>query len=83
MPIFFDSVREQLARCQPAGPDEAERLRLAGHTIKGSAASYGFEALSNLGLALEQAAKAGDLAVARRLRETIRNDLETIKLVYR
>ncbi len=66
--MFFASLQETLTRAEQALADgDWPVMEKQGHTIKGTAASYGFHALSSLGGALEFAAgekddgKAGEL----------------------
>ena len=52
---------------------DAERLRALGHDIAGTGSTFGFEELTRLGHALNEAARAEDLetcaAIARAYRE--------------
>ena len=41
--------------------DSLEAIRIFGHNIKGSGGMYGFNEITNIGLQIEIAAKAGDL----------------------
>ena len=47
-----------------------DSLRTFGHNIKGSGGMYGFDKITNFGLLIETASKAGDLeAIRSNLRE--------------
>lgn len=63
--LFLESSQQDLARCEAAhrGGD-AEALRRAAHSIKGSSAGIGATSLSRDAAALETLAAAADLAAA-------------------
>ena len=46
---------------------DLDRVRLCGHTLRGSASSYGFDAVARLGDLLEHAARNGDVESAKRV----------------
>jgi signal transduction histidine kinase/DNA-binding NarL/FixJ family response regulator len=57
-------------------------IRDLAHKIKGSGGGYGFDGITEIGGALEQAAAGGDaVLVERRLRE-LRQYLESVEVVY-
>lgn len=58
MPQHIDALREALRQ------EDASNATLHAHTIKGTAANMGGEQLRMVAYEMEQAAKAGDLAVA-------------------
>jgi HPt (histidine-containing phosphotransfer) domain-containing protein len=51
--------------------EDAERLRKAAHAIKGSAASFGFKRLARMAEDLEVAARLGEVARFRELKDTL------------
>lgn len=44
-----------------AGSGDVESIRSIGHSLKGVGGGYGFDRITELGAALEQAAKSGQL----------------------
>ena len=58
-----------------------EAIRIVGHRIRGSAISYGFERLSQMGKQLESAARAKESGEIERLTSDIRSYLACIKIV--
>lgn len=57
-----DKLRHALAE------QDHETIRITGHSMKGTGGGYGFDGLSEIGAAIERAAKAGDLeAVSQEL----------------
>ena len=50
-----------------------DSIRIFGHNIKGSGGMYGFNEITNFGLLIETAAKAGDL-------ESIKSNLRELRI---
>jgi|GEM_PF-458627 len=70
------SILEALER------EDYETVRRLGHNMKGSGAAYGFKAVTDIGRAVEQAAKAKKPEVIRnRIAELLRY-LERVEVVY-
>ena len=42
---------------------EFDKIRIAGHNLKGTGASYGYPVLTTMGAAIESAAKGGDAEI--------------------
>ncbi len=62
-PGYLDNRRADVPRLDAAlAGGDWETLRVVGHNVKGTGAGYGFDAISRIGAALEQAAKARDAA---------------------
>ena len=59
-----------------------QTLSQIGHKMKGEGGSYGFDAVTEMGAALERAAQARDLATARRTLEEFAAYLESVDVVY-
>src|SRR3990172_9449788 len=61
IPGFITHRHEDVQSIQQAlKTSDFETIRILGHSMKGSGAGYGFDAISEIGLSLEQAAKAGN-----------------------
>jgi len=73
----LQALREALAR------GDYEAIRIVGHSMKGSGGGYGFDALSEIGSALEQAAKAGDPEAIRRSVGELSTYLARVEVVYK
>lgn len=76
-------------RCQDVAaiPSALERgdydaVRAIGHDMKGTGAGYGFDAITDLGARLEQAAKDGHYQEIRRLRDELATYLERVEVIY-
>lgn len=62
LPVFLESNRRNVSDLQQAWDnDDKKSIQSIAHTIKGTAANVGAEALSQVGLLLEQGCRDGDL----------------------
>lgn len=59
-----------------------EAILILGHKMKGDGAGYGFDALSEIGAALEQAAKNQDSETIRRYAGELSDYVERVEVVY-
>jgi len=59
-----------------------ETIRVLGHSMKGSGGGYGFDAITEIGSALERAAKAGDAEAIRQGVGTLQTYLQHVQVVY-
>jgi CheY-like chemotaxis protein len=71
------TIRAALERCDYAA------LRAVGHRIKGEGGSFGFEAISRMGAALEGAAKARDARAAGTQLRGLAEYLDRVQVVFR
>jgi len=62
---------------------DAQAIARLGHKLKGEGGSYGLDAVTDLGRALEQAGKEEDFEEAARLARELANFLERLEIVYR
>ncbi|NDY55476.1 response regulator [Desulfovibrio sulfodismutans] len=84
LPVFFQSVDRQLDEARARfGARDWDGLRRIGHTIKGTAATYGLSGLSALSLDLETAAREMDMAGARVSLEKLCQARGQVKIEYR
>ena len=78
-PRYLASRRADLESLDRAiAADDLETVKRLGHNMKGTGASYGFPALSQIGATLEAAAKAGDGEAAQRATEALQVALQEI-----
>ncbi|MFH1914367.1 MAG: Hpt domain-containing protein [Pseudomonadota bacterium] len=83
MPRYFELQRADLAAAAEAtATGRTEVVRLFGHRLKGTGASYGFPRLSELGAAIEEAALATDLDRAAELSAEVARFLDAVRVVY-
>ncbi len=71
IPGFLDNRRKDIVAMQAAlERSDFETVRVLGHSMKGAGGGYGFDAITDIGAALEQAAKGKDPgAVSKGLRD--------------
>lgn len=59
-----------------------ETIRILGHSMKGAGGSYGFDAVTDIGKALEQAAKDMDAESIQRSVQELSLYLDHVEVVY-
>lgn len=65
-----------------AAAEDYETIRIIGHTLKGIGGGYGFDRITELGAAIEQAGKLGDAEQARQLAGQIKAYLDGVEIRY-
>jgi PAS domain S-box-containing protein len=82
IPEFLDNIgknteeiKELLVR------EDMEAIRVIGHSMKGSGGSYGFDEITRIGKAIEDAAKAGNRDNIERLNEELVEYLSKVKVI--
>ncbi|MGH8656948.1 MAG: Hpt domain-containing protein [Gammaproteobacteria bacterium] len=83
IPCFLDNRRQDVWIIKEAmAHADYERIRILGHSIKGSGGGYGFETITELGAQIESAATAGDRLQIMRALELLKDYLERVHVVY-
>ncbi len=83
IPGFLENRRKAIkAMLEALEQRDYETIRILGHRMKGSGAGYGFDAITDMGDTIEQAAKDKDSAVIRRWINKLVNYLERLEVVY-
>ena len=84
VPGFLENRRHDVIALQAAiHSDDFKTITILGHRMKGDGGGYGFEAISTIGAALEQAAARQDRPSIKRLTTELEEFLGTVKVVYR
>jgi HPt (histidine-containing phosphotransfer) domain-containing protein len=84
VPGFLENRRHDVIALQAAiHSDDFKTVRMLGHRMKGDGGGYGFEVISTIGAALEQAAARQDRPSIKRLTTELEKFLGTVKVVYR
>src|SRR5437879_10007923 len=66
IPGFLENRRKDIAAMlDSVQRGDFETVRVLGHSMKGAGGGYGFDAITEIGAALEQAAKQGNAAEVR------------------
>lgn len=59
-----------------------ETIRILGHTMKGTGGGYGFDVITEMGRALEEAAKSGDAPAIRQGVAALLDYLQAVEVVF-
>lgn len=82
VPGFLERKRADASSIIEAlGRGNLELVARLAHRIKGEGGSYGFEEISEIGAALENASKAGEIEDAKRFAKVLAAYLETVQVV--
>lgn len=84
VPGFLENRRKDILTLNAAlRGNDWKTLRLLGHRMKGDGAGYGFQAISSIGDALEQAALRGDREVVQQQTAALTDFLDHVEVQYR
>ena len=84
IPGYLSNRERDVAKVAEAlAAGDFETLRVIGHSMKGSGGGYGFDALSDLGSQIEQAALARNAEAVRMANAELRSYLQQVEVVYR
>jgi HPt (histidine-containing phosphotransfer) domain-containing protein len=82
IPGFLDKRRKDtVALLAALERSEFETIRILGHSMKGSGGGYGFDAISEIGAALEQAAKSNNSAEIRQQVSDLSSYLDRVEVI--
>jgi len=62
--------------------DDLEPVRIAGHSMKGTGGGYGFDEITTIGAAIEQAARDGDRTALATQIDRLEDYLTRLEVVY-
>ncbi|MBF0344836.1 MAG: Hpt domain-containing protein [Nitrospirae bacterium] len=62
--------------------NDMEKIRVVGHQLKGSGGGYGFDYITEVGMAIEKAAKASDAQEILKQVQLFTNFLDQVEVVY-
>ena len=83
IPGFLNNRRKDIATMQDAlARGDFETVRSLGHSMKGAGGGYGFDAITEIGAALEQAAKRADAEASRKWAGELSRYLDRVEVVY-
>ena len=84
IPGYLENRREDLAAIGEALlKGDFEAIRSMGHKMKGSGGGYGFDGITDIGRAMEEAAKMEHAEEINRQTATLKSYLERVDVVYR
>jgi len=83
IPGFMENRRKDLDALDNAvEQSDLQALQSIGHNLKGVGGGYGFDRMSELGAAIEQAGKSGDLDSAREMIRELRDYCTQVEIVF-
>ena len=83
IPKFMINRKKEVTAMHDAlSAQDFETLQKIAHGTKGAGGSYGFDRITEIAAAIEQAAKASDAAVIRQQLPTLRSYLDQVEVVY-
>ncbi|MFQ5875320.1 MAG: Hpt domain-containing protein [Dehalococcoidia bacterium] len=83
VPAFFEARYEDIKSLLEALEQaDYETIRDVGHTLKGAGGSYGFDAVTDIGSSLEQAAKEKRAEEIRRRVAELSTYLDSVEVAY-
>ncbi len=71
-----DKIREAMAQ------NDYDIIRVLGHTMKGTGGGYGFDAITDMGRSLEDAAKERNMEIIKQSANDLSSYLDHIEVVY-
>ena len=82
IPGFLSNKRKDAAKlAELVNNADYDALRGLGHKLKGEGGGYGLDAISDIGVALEDAAKTRDLAAVSNCHSQLLEYLEALEVV--
>ena len=83
VPGFLENRRKDTETMSAAlQQGDFETIQILGHSMKGAGGSYGFDAVTDIGKSLEQAAKDKDAEGIQRLVQELSLYLDHVEVVY-
>ena len=83
IPGFMQRRREDVASIRASlSAGDMDKVRITGHSMKGTGGGYGFDELSRIGSKLEKAAQAGDADAISSLVTLLEDYLDKVVVEY-
>ena len=83
IPGFLKNRRRDVETLKEAFQNsDYESIGILGHSMKGMGGGYGFDAITDIGMSLEQAAKEKDTGEIQKQAEALSNYLERVEVRY-
>jgi len=83
IPGYMDNRRSDIKNIEAALlSNDLETIRILGHSMKGSGGGYGFDPITDIGAALEQAAKDANNEEIQVQTKALADYIENIEVVY-
>ncbi len=83
IPGFLNNRAEDVNRIRTAlAASDLEKIRIIGHSMKGAGGGYGFDAITDIGADIEQAASLGDTTTIEKATAVLEDYLQRVDVVY-
>lgn len=83
IPGYLQNRRQDVgAILQALGNQDFETIRILGHTMKGTGGGYGFDAITEMGRALETAAKDKNAQAIQQGTASLLDYLQAVEVVF-
>lgn len=83
IPVFLENRYKDIkSMLESLKQSDYESIRILGHIMKGAGGGYGFDAITDIGHSLEQAAKDKNSEKIRKLVGELSTYLECVEVVY-
>lgn len=83
IPGFLENRRKDIKAMDEAlRQGDFETIRMLGHSMKGAGGSYGFDAVTDIGKALEEAANKNNAEVIQRSVGELAAYLDRVEVIY-
>jgi HPt (histidine-containing phosphotransfer) domain-containing protein len=84
IPGFLENRQKDIKSIEEAlTKDDFETIRFLGHSMKGAGGSYGFDAITDIGRSLEQAAIVQDAGGIKKSLRELFTYLDCIEVIYK
>jgi HPt (histidine-containing phosphotransfer) domain-containing protein len=82
IPVFLQNCRQNvIAMLAALGRGDFQTVEGLGHGMKGAGGSYGFQAITDIGAAVEQAAESGDTNASRKWVGELSRYLDRVEVI--
>ncbi len=83
IPVFLQNCRKNVITMLDAlDRGDFETVEILGHGMRGAGGSYGFQAITDIGAALEQAAESADNDASRKWVGELSRYLDRVEIIF-
>jgi len=83
IPVFLENRYKDIkSMLESLKQSDYESIQILGHNMKGAGGGYGFDAITDIGKSLEQAAKDKNSEKIRKLVGELSTHIERVEVVY-
>ena len=83
IPVFLQNCRKNvIAMLDALDRGDFEAVEILGHGMRGAGGSYGFQAITDIGAALQQAAESADTDASRKWVGELSRYLDRVEIIF-